>query len=276
MTTVILQGPGLNQTAAESISSEIKGDLNACGNYYKVTNAQNIPTEQLANLRSRVDFDINVLPCDYNPENIRLLITDMDSTFINIECVDEIADFANIKPQVAAITEAAMRGEINFEESLTQRVQLLSGLATEALQRVYDERLRLNPGGETMLDSLHKKGIKIALVSGGFTFFTQRLKERYQLDYTLSNTLEIVDNKLTGKVKGTIVGAEGKAAFLKQLCDELNINTYQVIAMGDGANDLKMMKLAGLSIAYHAKPAVQKQADTALNHCGLEGVIGLL
>ena len=164
MTTVILQGPGLNQTAAESVSTEINGNLNACDDYYKITDAQSISAEQLNDLRSKVDFDINVLPDNYDPENIRLLITDMDSTFINIECVDEIADFANIKPQVAAITESAMRGELNFEESLTQRVQLLSELSTDALQKVYDERLRLNPGGETMLDGLRNKGIKVAWV----------------------------------------------------------------------------------------------------------------
>ena len=159
---------------------------------------------------------------------------------------------------------------------LFRSVQLLSGLKTDALQKVYDERLRLNPGGENMLKGLRDKGIKVALVSGGFTFFTQRLKERHQLDYTLSNKLEVLDNKLTGKVEGAIVGTQSKADFLQQLCNELNIKTNQVIAMGDGANDLNMMKLAGLSIAYHAKPAVQTQADTVLNHCGLEGVLGLL
>jgi phosphoserine phosphatase len=169
-----------------------------------------------------------------------------------------------------------MRGEINFETSLTKRIGLLEGLPADALEHVYNERLKLNSGGEAMIAGLKSRDIKIALVSGGFTYFTARLKKRYQLDYTLSNTLEIRNNKLTGKVHGTIVGAEAKAGFLLQLCKELGISTQQVVAMGDGANDLKMMKLAGLSIAYHAKPTVQAEADAVLNYCGLEGVLGLL
>ena len=212
----------------------------------------------------------------FDPGQVRLLITDMDSTFINIECVDEIADFMGIKPQIAAITQSAMRGEINFETSLTKRIGLLSGLPADALEHVYNERLKLNPGGEALVAGLKSRKIKIALVSGGFTYFTDRLKERYRLDYTLSNTLEIIANKLTGKVQGKIIGAEAKADFLTQLCKQLGITTRQVIAMGDGANDLKMMKLAGLSIAYHAKPAVQVEADVMLNYSGLEGVLGFL
>jgi phosphoserine phosphatase len=145
------------------------------------------------------------------------------------------------------------------------------------LDHVYNERLKLNPGGETLIAGLKSRKIKIALVSGGFTYFTNQLKERYRLDYTLSNTLEIDDkNIITGKVQGKIVGAEAKADFLSLLCKQLGINTQQVVAMGDGANDLKMMKLSGLSIAYHAKPAVQTEADAVLNYCGLDGVLGLL
>jgi len=276
MQKIILQGPQLDKDAVSDIAAELKGVFEIRHHYFKMSLKRPVTNNDLNTLRSTADFDINILPDGFEPGQIRLLITDMDSTFINIECVDEIADFMGIKPQVAAITQSAMRGEINFETSLTKRIGLLEGLPADALDHVYTERLKLNPGGEALVEGLKSRKIKIALVSGGFTYFTDRLKERYRLDYTLSNTLEITDNKLTGKVQGKIVGAEAKADFLTQLCKQLGINTRQVVAMGDGANDLKMMQLAGLSIAYHAKPAVQAEADVMLNHSGLEGVLGLL
>ena len=205
-----------------------------------------------------------------------LVVMDMDSTLISIECIDEIADMQGLKPQVAAITEAAMRGEIDFAESLRRRVALLNGLDEGALQRVYDERLKLNPGAEIMLAALKKLGIKTLLVSGGFVFFTERLKKRLGLDFTQANTLEIVNGKLTGKVSGKIVDAQGKADWLNHVRAELGLKQEQVIAMGDGANDLKMMAQAGVSIAYHAKPVVREQASYSLNFVGLDGLVNLL
>lgn len=204
-----------------------------------------------------------------------LVVMDMDSTLISIECIDEIADMQGIKPQVAEITEAAMRGEIDFAESLRRRVALLAGLEQGALQRVYDERLKLNPGAELMLAELKRHGIKTLLVSGGFTFFTERLKARCGLDFTHANTLEIVDGRLTGQVLGDIVDAQAKAHWLTHTRAELGLRAEQVIAMGDGANDLKMMAQAGTSIAYHAKPIVRTQATFALNFVGLDGLVGL-
>jgi len=180
-----------------------------------------------------------------------------------------------LKPQVAAITEAAMRGELDFSESLRQRVALLAGLEEDALQRVYDERLKLNPGAGTMLAKLQQHGIKTMLVSGGFRVFTEQLKTRLNLDFTHANTLEIVDGKLTGKVLGKIVDAQEKADQLVQVRDELGLKPEHVIAMGDGANDLKMMGVAGVSVAYHAKPVVREQAHYALNFVGLDGLVRL-
>ncbi len=204
-----------------------------------------------------------------------LVVMDMDSTLISIECIDEIADMQGLKPQVAAITEAAMRGEIDFAESLRRRVALLEGLDESALQRVYDERLKLNPGAEIMLAELKKHGIKTLLVSGGFVFFTERLKTRLGLDFAHANTLEIVNGKLTGKVLGKILDAQGKAEWLLKTRDELGLKPGQVIAMGDGANDLKMMAQAGVSVAYHAKPVVRAQASYSLNFVGLDGLVNL-
>ena len=205
-----------------------------------------------------------------------LLVMDMDSTLITIECIDEIADMYHLKPQVSAITEAAMRGEIDFAESLRRRVALLEGLEESALQRVYDERLQLSPGAETMLAKLKELGIKTLLVSGGFVFFTERLKARLGLDFAQANTLEILNGKLTGKVLGNILDAQGKADCLVRTRDELTLKGKQVIAMGDGANDLKMMTQASVSIAYHAKPVVRSQASYAFNFVGLDGLTTLL
>ena len=206
----------------------------------------------------------------------KLVAMDMDSTLITIECIDEIADMQGLKPQVAAITEAAMRGELDFAASLKQRVALLEGLDASALQRVYDERLKLSPGAETMLAAVQKAGLKTLLVSGGFTFFTTRLKERLGLDYTHANELEIVDGKLTGRVLGGIVDAEEKQRTVERVCAQMGITPSQAIVMGDGANDLKMMGIAGLSVAFRAKPVVRSQADVALNFVGLDGLLNVL
>ncbi len=208
--------------------------------------------------------------------NFGLVAMDMDSTLITIECIDEIADFCGLKAEVAAITEASMRGEIkDFNESLTRRVALLKGLDASALERVYEERLRLSPGAEIMLAGAKAAGLKTLLVSGGFTFFTEKLKARLGLDFTHANTLEIVDGKLTGKVTGEIVNADVKARTLRETCAQLGIDPKRSIAMGDGSNDLKMMAEAGLSVAFRAKPVVREAAGLALNFVGLDGLLRL-
>jgi phosphoserine phosphatase len=205
-----------------------------------------------------------------------LVAMDMDSTLITIECIDEIADFCGLKAEVAAITEASMRGEIkDFNESLTRRVALLKGLDASALERVYEERLQLSPGAERMLANARAAGLKTLLVSGGFTFFTEKLKARLGLDFTRANTLEIVDGKLTGKVIGEIVNAEVKARTLRETCATIGIDPARAIAMGDGSNDLKMMAEAGLSVAFRAKPVVREAASVAFNFVGLDGLLRL-
>ena len=205
-----------------------------------------------------------------------LCVMDMDSTLISIECIDEIADMVGIKPQVAAITERAMQGELDFAQSLRERVTLLKGLKESDLMRVLNERLTLNPGAAEWIDTCKKNNITTLLVSGGFTFFADRVKEMLNLDYAISNTLEITAGQLTGKVLGSIVDAQTKADELTKLRDKLGLTAEQTIAIGDGANDLKMMTAAGIGIAYHAKPIVQSQATYALNYVGLDGAIGLL
>jgi phosphoserine phosphatase len=205
--------------------------------------------------------------------DVRVVAMDMDSTLITIECIDEIADVLGIKPEVAAITERAMRGEIDFRGSLTQRVALLKGLPLTALERVYAERLQLSPGAERMLARFHAAGAQSLLVSGGFTFFTDRLASRLALHHTLSNVLDIVDGKLTGRVAGDIVDAEAKARALRER--RALLPSGLAVAIGDGANDLPLFRAADVSIAYRAKPIVREQATHALDFSGLDGVPNL-
>jgi len=224
----------------------------------------------------RAGIDATFIDAGRTLADFRLVAMDMDSTLITVECIDEIADMQGLKPQVSAITEAAMRGELDFSESLKRRVALLEGLPVEALGRVYEERLRISPGGEAMLQTVQAAGLKTLLVSGGFTFFTERLKARLGLDYVHANLLEEQDGRLTGRVVGGIVDAEEKMRTVQRVCAELGISPSQAIVMGDGANDLKMMGIAGLSVAFRAKPVVRAQADVALNFTGLDGVLAIL
>ena len=207
--------------------------------------------------------------------DFRLLAMDMDSTLITIECIDELGGLMNRKTEIAQITARAMRGEIDYPASLRERVGLLAGLEEEALQEVYEDKLRLSPGAEDLVDACKRHGIKLLLVSGGFTFFTERLKARLGIDEALSNVLEIEGGRLTGKVLGTVVDANAKAAKFRQVAQRLGVRKAQTVAIGDGANDLGMMAEAGVSVAYRAKPVVQAQASHALNYNGLDGVLNL-
>jgi phosphoserine phosphatase len=221
-------------------------------------------------------IDATFVDASLNLADFKLVAMDMDSTLITIECIDEIADMQGLKPQVSSITEAAMRGELDFAESLKRRVALLEGLPVEALGRVYEERLRLSMGAQAMLDGVKAAGLKTLLVSGGFTFFTERLKTRLGLDYVHANLLEEQDGRLTGRVVGGIVDADEKMRTVQRVCAELGIDPKQAIVMGDGANDLKMMGIAGLAEAIRAKPVVRAQASVALNFTGLDGILAIL
>jgi len=241
---------------------------------YYLPAQQKVSEEAIAFCASQ-QLDCAFVPDKLTLKTIGLAVMDMDSTLINIECIDEIADMCGLKPQVAAITESAMLGEIEFAESLRRRVALLKDLDESALKRVVDERLQLNPGAQAWIDTCRVHGIKTMLVSGGFDFFASRVQAIAGLDYTAANSLEIIDGKLTGRILGDIVDAQAKADFLVQKREQLGLRVDQVIAIGDGANDLKMMQVAAAGVAYRAKPIVQQQATFALNYSGLDGLINL-
>ena len=220
-------------------------------------------------------LDWALVPAGRTLDDFKLVVFDMDSTLINIECIDELADFAGRKAEVSEITEAAMRGEMDYRESLQKRVGVLTGLDARVLARVFSERLLLNPGARELLETLQNANIHTALLSGGFTYFTERLRIELGLDFATSNELEIVSGKLTGRVVGDIVDAQAKADKLRELAHEFGLSQDQVMAVGDGANDLLMMAAAGTSVAYHAKPATQAKATHAINHSGLNGILTL-
>jgi phosphoserine phosphatase len=210
--------------------------------------------------------------------DFRLIAFDMDSTLINIECVDEIADAVGRKAEVAAITEAAMRGEItDFKDSLRRRVALLKGVTLTSMEEVYQQRLRLNPGAAELIARCKAAGMKVLLVSGGFTFFTDRVRDLLAIDFTRSNVLDVQDGVLTGRMIdqpwGDICDGAEKRRMLLQTCEQMGIAPKQAIAMGDGANVLPMMGEAGLSVAYHAKPKVREQAMVAINSGGLDRLL---
>ena len=281
MKDLVLQGPQINAEALDTFKVVCTPErITTVGPAARCTGVRDDAETRkaVAGLASYWKLDAAFVEPSALLSDFRLLAMDMDSTLISIETLDEVAAYAGKGAEVAALTEAAMRGEIaDYQESLRRRVAMLEGTDASLLQRVLEEKLQLNPGAKELIRACQRAGLKTLLVTGGFTFFTDRLRDRLGLDFTRSNELETMNGRLTGRVTGPaggdIVDAEGKARALADVCAQLGCSTGRAIAIGDGANDLKMMRVAGLSVAYRAKPVVQQQASYALNYARLDGVL---
>ena len=276
MKYLVLQSPILYAQLREQIAAIAEADqvIQVRNHVIRLNGFNESLLDDIRNWCQEHKVDMAILDELRSLSDIKILAMDMDSTLINIECVDEIAGCAGRKEEVAAITEATMRGEIkNFKESLIKRVALLEGTSADCLQTIYIDKLRLNPGAEALLETAQKHGITTLLVSGGFTFFTSRLKERLNLDYAYANQLEVLDGKLSGRVLGDILDGDAKANYISALMEQLGATPEQCIAIGDGSNDLPMMSKVQYSVAYRAKPAVQEQARFSINHSGLDAVL---
>ncbi|MGB7991410.1 MAG: phosphoserine phosphatase SerB [Candidatus Methylophosphatis roskildensis] len=272
---LVIQGPDVETRCLKELAklTAASGIEQFAPQAFRLRDAQ--PNNEVDAYCTEHSLDYGYVPAGCKLTDMRLFVTDMDSTLITIECIDEIADMQGLKPQVAAITEAAMRGEMDFCESLRRRVGLLAGLEESALQRVYDERLALSPGAERLMKHLKAAGVETMLVSGGFTYFTERVRARLGFDHAHSNVLEINGGRLTGRVLGEIVDGAVKRRHLIDARDAMGIDRTRVIAAGDGANDLKMLGEADVNVAYRAKPVVRAQAAYALNFVGLDGILNL-
>jgi phosphoserine phosphatase len=274
MTRLVVQHPQLADSAVSAFAQAVGKAPQHLSHALAAWTDVEIDGTQVSTLGEAHRVDAEIVHPGLALSGFRLAAFDMDSTLITIECVDEIADYAGRKAQVAAITEAAMRGEIaDYDESLRQRVALLAGLPETTLERVWEERVRLSPGAETLIAGLKRAGLRLLVVSGGFTFFTERLRSKLGLDWARSNVLEVQDGRLTGRLIGPIVNASRKRLIVEQTCAVLGITPAQTLVVGDGANDLQMMSIAGLSVAYHAKPVVRDETTHAINHCGLDAIL---
>ena len=276
MTRLVVQHPALPESAVAAFSAAVGMSPSRRSPTLARWDGVSIDGARVGDLAETHRVDAEIVRPDLRLSDFRLAAFDMDSTLITIECVDEIADYVGRKAEVAAITEAAMRGEIaDYDESLRRRVALLAGLPEAALERVWTERVRLSPGAVELVDALKNAGLRILLVSGGFTFFTERLKARLGLDFARSNVLEVRDGRLTGALLGPIVNADAKRRIVEQTCALVGCSPAESIVVGDGANDLRMMAIAGLSVAFHAKPVVRDETTHAINHCGLDALLNL-
>ena len=276
---LVLQAAALSPPLTKDAISELVAltganhvvTLGACA--WRLTGVSEQPQVQAWCAQRALDFAW--VPDERRLADLRLLALDMDSTLITIESIDEMGDLLGIKQSVAAVTTTAMRGEIDYPESLRRRVALLAGLEEQALEQILEERVHLSPGAEALIARCRACGIRTLLVSGGFSFFTRHLQEVLQLDFTLSNELEIAGGRLTGRLLGEIVDGRAKAEKLVAVRKSLGLSREQTLAVGDGANDIPMMHEAGLSVAYRAKPVVREHATHALDHAQLDGVLNL-
>jgi phosphoserine phosphatase len=276
MFTTLIHRAVLDGAAIDSITRSIPGELERRDNHYRLYHRNPVEMGTLITLRDSLRCDLNALPPGFDATAVRLVASDMDSTLIAIECLDELAGVAGGRERLAPITEATMRGELDFAASLRQRVAMLRGVPLDALDVLCQQRLTPSPGAGEMLAGLKQRAIPVALVTGGFVQIAQHLQQTLGLAYSLGIEPEVVDGALSGNLPAELVDATAKAEYLRRLCREMGIAPSQVIAIGDGANDVPMLQSAGLGIAYRGKPVVQAAAAAVLNYAGLEAVLDFI
>ena len=259
-----------NIETAKKVALDINGELEAKKSHYRVHTKSNFEIE---NLRSHHSVDLNIFDQGFDYDNIKLMVSDMDSTLISIETIDEVARQVGLSNEVSFITEEAMQGQLDFSESFKKRLSILKGVGTESFNKVYKNKMELNPGASELVQFLKSIKIKTALVSGGINFFAEKVSDVLGIDTYRANDVEIKNEALTGKVLGAVVDAKAKANYIEELCNYYGLSPKQVIAIGDGANDLEMMKLAGLSVAYLGKPILKKSCNIQINFGGLDSLI---
>ena len=270
MTTRTLIVHSHEQETAKKIAQEIQGEIEKNKKHFRI----HTKTEfDIDNLRTENSVDLNIFDCSFDYSNIKLMVSDMDSTLISIETIDEVAKEVGLYSEVSLITEEAMQGNLDFSESFKKRLSILKGVRTESFEAVFNNRMNLNPGARELITFFSSNQIKTALVSGGITYFAEKVKNKLGIDTFKANEVEIIDESITGNALGKVVDGKAKAGYIEELCEFYDINSEQVIAIGDGANDLEMMKVSGLSVAYKGKPILRKNCDIQINHSGLDCLI---
>ena len=268
MKTILLHSSKIK--SAKNLAMSVNGEIESKKNHYRIHTKKNFDID---NLRASNIEDLNVFDYDFDYKNIKLMVSDMDSTLISIETIDEVAKVASLSDEVSLITQEAMLGHLDFKESFKKRLSILKGVSSSCFDEVYIKKIELNPGVKKLIDYFNSNHIKTALVSGGLTYFAEKITHKLKIDSFKANEAEIKDGAITGKVVGSIVDAEEKAKYIFELCDKYKFDTEQVIAIGDGANDIEMMKISGLSVSYHGKPILKKNCAIQINHTGLDCLI---
>ena len=258
------------QKIAEKLALILDGEIETKKNHLRIHISRNFDIHYL---RASFNVDLNIFNNDFDYRQIKLMVSDMDSTLISIETIDEVAREVGLSQEISLITEKAMQGHLDFSESFKKRLSILKGVRTESFNAVYENKLKLNSGASELVNFFKSTNVKTALVSGGINYFAEKVKDQLGIDTYRANDVEINNETLTGKVFGNIVDAKAKAKYIEELCVLYELKPNQVIAIGDGANDLEMMKLAGLSVAFHGKPILKKNCDIQINYGGLNSLI---
>jgi phosphoserine phosphatase len=259
-----------NIKSAKKLALSLKGEIESKKNHYRIHTKMNFVID---GIRASSQEDLNTFDYDFDYKNIKLMVSDMDSTLISIETIDEVAKTVGLSEEVSSITEEAMQGQLDFSESFKKRLLILKGVCTSSFDEVFINQMKLNSGVKELIGYFNSNDIKTALVSGGITYFAEKLKNQLKMDTFKANEVEFSNQRITGKVIGNVVDANEKANYILELCNHYNINTEQVVAIGDGANDVEMMKKAGLSVAYRGKPILKKNCAVQINYRGLDCLI---